>query len=109
MIADAIDAVPKSGVIVVGIRSVSGDRNGAADIVIADNGPGIAAEDTDRVFEPFFTTKGGAAMGLGLWVAKEIVERHRGTIIVSSRAEESELRGGDLHDQISSRVPCSRR
>lgn len=93
VIANAIDAVPKGGVIVVGIRSVPGDRDGAAEIVIADNGPGIAPEDADRIFEPFFTTKGGTAMGLGLWVAKDIVERHGGTITASSRAEESELRG----------------
>jgi PAS domain S-box-containing protein len=93
VIANAIDAVAKGGVIVIGVQSVPGDKEVAAEIVIADNGPGIAAADVDKVFEPFFTTKGGTGMGLGLWVAKDIVERHGGTITVSCREEGSELPG----------------
>jgi len=93
VIANAIDAVAKGGVIVVGVRSVSDDRNGAVEIVIADNGPGIAVEDVDEIFEPFFTTKAPTGTGLGLWVTKDIVERHGGTISVSPRTGGSELGG----------------
>jgi PAS domain S-box-containing protein len=96
VIANAIDAVPKGGVIVIGAHSVPGDKEGAAEIVIADNGPGIGVGDIDNVFEPFFTTKGGTGMGLGLWVTRDIVERHGGTITVSTRDEESELRGATV-------------
>jgi signal transduction histidine kinase len=96
VIANAIDAAPKGGVIVIGIHSVLGDKEGAAEIVIADNGPGIAIGDIENVFEPFFTTKGGTGMGLGLWVTRDIVERHGGTITVSTREEESELRGATV-------------
>ena len=96
VIANAIDAVPKGGVILIGIHSVPGDKEGAAEIVIADNGPGIADGDIDNVFEPFFTTKGGTGMGLGLWVTRDIVERHGGTITVSTRDAESELRGATV-------------
>jgi two-component system, sporulation sensor kinase E len=96
VIANAIDAVPKGGAIVIGIHSVPGDKEGAAEIVIADNGPGIAVGDIDNVFEPFFTTKGGTGMGLGLWVTRDIVERHGGTITVSTREDESELRGANV-------------
>jgi PAS domain S-box-containing protein len=92
-IANAIEAVTKGGVIFIGIESVPGDREGAAEIVIADNGPGIAQEDADKIFEPFFTTKSGTGMGLGLWVARDIVERHGGSIRVSPRTEGSELGG----------------
>ncbi len=93
VIANAIDAVAKGGVIVIGLQSVPGDGEGAAEVVIADNGPGIAREDADKIFEPFFTTKGGTGMGLGLWVARDIVERHGGVISVIPQTEGSELGG----------------
>jgi PAS domain S-box-containing protein len=93
VIANAIEAVAQGGVIVIGIQPVPGGNNETVEIVVADDGPGIAAEDVNRIFEPFFSKKRGTGMGLGLWVAKEIVERHGGTITVSPRAEENELRG----------------
>jgi len=51
---------------------------------VADNGCGINAEDLQRIFEPFFTTKGIGGTGLGLWVSKEVVTRHGGTLTVRS-------------------------
>lgn len=96
VLANAIDAVPKAGVIVIGVQSVPEDKDEIAEIAIADNGPGIAVEDIAKVFEPFFTTKGGTGMGLGLWVAKDIVERHGGKILVNRRAEERELQGATV-------------
>ena len=54
---------------------------------IIDNGPGLAAEIRPRLFEPFVTTKKDVGTGLGLWVCKNIVERHGGTIRLKSSTE----------------------
>jgi signal transduction histidine kinase len=56
-------------------------------IEIIDTGPGIPPEIQSRIFEPFFTTKGvGEGTGLGLEIARKIIEqRHGGTIRVSSQ------------------------
>jgi signal transduction histidine kinase len=56
-------------------------------VTVADNGKGIGASALRHVFDPFFTTKGTTGAGLGLWVSKEIVERHGGVIQMRSRAE----------------------
>jgi PAS domain S-box-containing protein len=94
VIANAIEAVAKGGIIFVGVQYFLEVGEGTAEIVVADNGPGIAREDFDKIFEPFFTTKSDTGMGLGLWVARDIVERHGGTITVSPRPEGSESTAG---------------
>jgi two-component system NtrC family sensor kinase len=55
-------------------------------VVIMDNGVGIAEKDFERLFRPFFTTKPvGKALGLGLYSAHAIIERHQGQINVFSQ------------------------
>ncbi len=54
-------------------------------ITIYDNGIGIEDSIKDKIFEPFFTTKPTAeASGIGLYVSREVVLNHRGTIVVTS-------------------------
>lgn len=51
------------------------------EIVVRDNGPGLTAEQRDKVFIPFFTTK-STGTGLGMAIVQRIVEAHQGTICV---------------------------
>lgn len=53
-------------------------------ISVTDNGSGISSENLEKVFDPFFTTKRAGNTGLGLPVARQIVERHHGSIEVRS-------------------------
>lgn len=76
---NAIAAVGERGVVRIGTR----DERGGALITVDDSGPGIAPELRDRVFDPFFTTKPvGQGTGLGLHIARRIVQEHGGTIDV---------------------------
>ena len=49
-------------------------------ISVEDDGPGLDPRHVEQIFEPFFTTKRDVGTGLGLWVSKQIVERHGGSI-----------------------------
>ena len=82
LLINAIEAVPEGGTISLETRSARTDVGSAIEILVADDGHGIAGADLDHIFEPFFTTKAGTGTGLGLWVAKEIIERHQGSIEV---------------------------
>jgi PAS domain S-box-containing protein len=90
LLTNSLDSVPLGGQITVRVssgREWSGVRKGAR-ITIADNGTGIAPPHLREIFEPFFTTKKDSGTGLGLWVAKQIVHKHGGTIRVRSHVAE---------------------
>jgi signal transduction histidine kinase len=83
---NAINHSPPGSVIAVGLER-SGDR---ASITIADNGTGLLEADASRVFERFY--RGGQAgnsfgLGIGLAIAKAIVEQHNGSIALANRPE----------------------
>ncbi len=85
LVSNAADAVTEGGRIRVNLSCLEGASGKIVQVSIEDDGPGIAAENRDRIFEPFFTTKKDVGTGLGLWVTKEIVVRHGGSIQVHSR------------------------
>jgi PAS domain S-box-containing protein len=75
LLLNAVQATAGAGLVTVTIAT----DTLAANVAIADSGPGIPAEIRDRIFEPFFTTK-HRGTGLGLPTARRVIERHRGTL-----------------------------
>jgi PAS domain S-box-containing protein len=53
-------------------------------ITVADTGTGMSAATREKLFNPFFTTKGVTGTGLGLWLSKEMIDRHRGALRMRS-------------------------
>lgn len=85
LLLNAMDAIPEGGTICVRVSRDSIPKQDRIRLTIADNGHGVAKANRKRIFEPFFTTKGNQGNGLGLWVSRGIVEKHRGKILVRSR------------------------
>jgi signal transduction histidine kinase len=56
-------------------------------LTIADTGAGIPKEHCDPIFEAFFTTRSTIGTGIGLFIAKQFVEGHHGTVRVESSAD----------------------
>jgi two-component system, NtrC family, sensor kinase len=61
---------------------------GVAWIEVVDNGPGIAAEDLEKIFAPFESDKGSRGTGLGLPVSRKVLREHGGDITVASTVGE---------------------
>ena len=106
LLTNAFHAMPGGGKLSIrtGVRTIAvdetshdaGSREGArfrtgedvVEIQIDDSGTGIPLDKLDKIFDPFFTTKEtGKGTGLGLTVARKIVELHGGTLSIINRPE----------------------
>ncbi len=88
VVANAIDAMQQGGSLKISTRKLAGSTGDGIQTVIRDSGTGIKQEHLERIFEPFFTTKGDLGTGIGLWVARQLVERRGGQISVASSTEQ---------------------
>ncbi len=86
LLENAIIHTPEGGSVTV---SAGASGNGMVRVAVADTGPGIQSEDLLRVFDRFFRadasrSRATGGVGLGLTIAKELVEVHGGTIYVEN-------------------------
>jgi len=93
LLANALDFTPQGGKIEVITRhQQEKDGHRRALIEVKDSGVGIPPADINRIFDPYFTTKHKSSMhkgtGLGLFIAHQHVQDHRGTIEVRSKVNE---------------------
>ena len=86
LVGNAMDAMRGGGTLVIRVRCATlwhaGERG--IRITVADSGSGISPQSRTKLFVPFFTTKGIDGTGLGLWISKDIVEKHAGRLLLRS-------------------------
>ncbi len=97
LVSNAIRYTPESGEIAIDVDEAPSERyaGGWARLRVRDNGIGIAEEDRQRIFEPFMhptsvkhhTSKGPDSAGLGLYIARGLIELHGGLITVDSQPD----------------------
>jgi len=80
LVLNAVEVMPNGGTLGIGLSA----DDCWLTIAVSDTGPGISLDVQQRIFEPFFTTK-TRGTGLGLAVARRVIEEHGGTIKVSSK------------------------
>lgn len=81
LMSNAMDAMPDGGKLTISAK----EEKGSVEISVADTGTGMPEEVRNRIFDPFFTTKEvGNGTGLGLYIVRNEVERHKGSISVAS-------------------------
>jgi two-component system cell cycle sensor histidine kinase/response regulator CckA len=80
VVANARDAMPRGGRVEIAV----GSGEDAVELVVRDNGTGMAPEVVEHVFEPFFSTKSGQNRGLGMSTVYGIVKQMGGNVRVDS-------------------------
>lgn len=86
ILMNSLDALDEKGSVTLraSISFHPEDGRSRIRITIADDGHGIELSTLPSIFEPFFTTKGLISNGLGLWLSKQLIEKHGGVIQVRS-------------------------
>ncbi len=91
LLANSLDACQAGDAVCVRVRAARSRRDQTIEgtrISVADTGCGIGSDNLGRIFEPFFTTKKDTGTGLGLWVSRELIEKHGGYLDVRSATTE---------------------
>ena len=88
LVRNAAEAAPQGSDVVVRVRSICRHGHEGTRVTIHDRGRGIPLELRKLLFDPFFTTKELKGSGLGLWVSRNLVMKHNGTIRFRSSTRE---------------------
>ena len=109
LIVNAIDSMANGGRLCVRVSRTNCWRRPGSVVrmTIADTGSGISRENRRMIFEAFYTTKVDIGTGLGLWVTRGIVEKHRGSIRFRSKATTG--RSGTVFSVFLPAVPMQQR
>ena len=95
LVGNSIDASSNGGRLVIRARRSRDWKNPEQTgirFAVADTGAGMEPEVREHIFEAFFTTKEVTGTGLGLWVSREIIHKHRGFVRVRSRSAAPRMR-----------------
>ena len=85
LLANALRYTPRGGVISIEAVEQVLEEKKSIQVLVQDNGPGIPAEDLPHVFDRFYRSSDSGGMGLGLAIARYLVEAHGGTIRAESQ------------------------
>jgi two-component system, OmpR family, sensor histidine kinase BaeS len=85
LIANALRYTPHSGAIHVGCTSLRSEAGKCVEITVADTGVGIAPDVLPNIFNRFYKSRDSSGTGLGLPIARHLVEAHGGTITAASQ------------------------
>lgn len=90
LVGNALDSMRNGGTLRIRTSQSRSWKSGlpGVRITIADTGHGMSPSVTNRIFDAFYTTKGINGTGLGLWIAKGIVEKHHGSLALRTSAKE---------------------
>ncbi len=90
LFANARAAMKEGGTLTLTTRFFAGRRlneGSMVEITVEDTGPGISADAMPKLFKPFNTTKGPDGNGLGLYISREIVNKHNGVLQATNRSQ----------------------
>jgi two-component system, OmpR family, sensor histidine kinase BaeS len=85
LISNAVRYTPTGGTILVRCKMLMVQGHNSAVIEVEDTGRGIAPEDLPHVFDRFYKARASSGRGLGLSIAKSLIEAHGGTITAGSQ------------------------
>lgn len=85
LIANALRYSPSGGEVMIELGRTNQKKESAQIVTVSDRGKGIPAEDLPHVFDRFYKTRDSSGLGLGLSIARNLVEAHGGSITVANR------------------------
>jgi len=81
-----VSLIPEDAEVAGNLKCITDHKGRFIEILVADDGPGIAQENLSQVFDPFYSTsEPGHGVGLGLYIVQEVVREHEGCLAIASR------------------------
>jgi len=86
LVSNALRYTPSQGMVKVGLAESTSAEERSVLVYVQDSGPGIESSDLSRIFDRFYKSSDSGGMGLGLSIARYLVEAHGGKIWAESEA-----------------------